>query len=124
MSILGHSCCFQSSLFTKNHCFILKALIFLPKIILKPLYLSNFICKKGESDTTSKDNNVGESVLIKVAPLYFRKLLLWKISLYKVLTHNINEAINMRNSMSVKNIHTFQKLGTSKRMKELLILKD
>jgi hypothetical protein len=65
MLILGYSCGLQSSLYTKNHHFTLQALIYCP------LNLSKVIAKKGASDKSSEDINVGESVLINVAPLHF-----------------------------------------------------
>jgi hypothetical protein len=62
MTILGYSCGLQSSLYTKNHCFTFKALIF----CIKSLSI-----KKGASDKISEDINIEESVLMNVAPLYF-----------------------------------------------------
>jgi hypothetical protein len=76
MTILDYSCGLQSSLYTKNHCFTLRALIFCPKKRLLRLFSNcsiyrKFINKKGASDKSSEDINVAESVLMNVAPLYF-----------------------------------------------------
>jgi hypothetical protein len=78
MTILGYSCCLQSSLYAKNHCFTFKALIFCPKTIamfvFELLNLSKFIYKKGASDKSDEDINVGESVSMNLAPLYYKNV--------------------------------------------------
>jgi hypothetical protein len=51
MTILGYSCCLQSLLYTKIHCFTFKALIF----------CIESLSKKGASDNSSEDINI-ESV--------------------------------------------------------------
>ncbi len=62
MTVLDYSCGLQSLPYTKNHHFTFKALIFLHQ---------KFIYKKGASDKSSEDINVGESVSMNLAPLYF-----------------------------------------------------
>jgi hypothetical protein len=74
MTILGYSWGLQSSLYTKNHRFTLKALIFCQKTIAtleKSCIYQHFIYEKVDIHKISEDNNVGESVLMNVAPLYF-----------------------------------------------------
>jgi hypothetical protein len=84
MTILGYSCCLQSSLYAKNHRFTLKALIFCPKTIamfvFELLNLSKFYlyCKKGASDKSDEDINVGESVSMNLEPLYSKKRIFYR----------------------------------------------
>jgi hypothetical protein len=72
MTILGYSCGLQSSLYTKNHRFTLKALIFGP-INFCRIY-QKFIDKKGASDKSKKDINVGAPLLLKTLILFIENL--------------------------------------------------
>ncbi len=69
MTILGYSCGLKSSLYTKNHRFTFKALIFCPKTSVE--FIESLSIKAIKSDKSSEDINAGESVFMNVAPLYF-----------------------------------------------------